>query len=250
MSRASRWQRFYERADIVSYYSSSDALKDAEPAILERMVSAGLDRMSMLDLGVGTGRTTLHFGARAHEYVGVDVARGMIEACRERFRGPEWSHASFEVCDARDMRMVDAERFDFALFSWNGLDAVGGEEDRLRALREIERVCAPGATFCFSSHNLASLHAANGAGRAKAALLRLVNPSGAKLERMGSAPIVDTRRGLRLFRNHYIRPQEQLRQLEEVGFRDPVALTATGEEVRGDGLRDLDNQWLYYLAWR
>lgn len=250
MSWASRWQRFYERPDIVRYYSSSVALKDAEPAILERMVSSGLDRMSVLDLGVGGGRTTVHFGPRAREYVGIDVSRGMVEVCRERFRGPEWRHASFEVCDARDMRMLGAQRFDFVLFSWNGLDAVGDEEDRLRALREIERVCAPGATFCFSSHNLASLQAANGAGRARTALLRLVNPTGAKLDRMASGLIADTRRGLRLFRNLYIRPLEQLRQLEEVGFRDPVALAATGEEVRGEALRDLHNQWLYYLAWK
>jgi hypothetical protein len=65
---------------------------------------------------------------------------------------------------------------------------------------------------------------------------------------MGSALIADARRGLRPLRNFYIRPQEQLAQLEAVGFSDPVALTATGDEVRGEAVTTLGNHWLYYCC--
>jgi ubiquinone/menaquinone biosynthesis C-methylase UbiE len=148
------------------------------------------------------------------------------------------------------MRMFEDGRFDFVLFSWNGLDMVGGEEERLSALREIQRVCAPGASFAFSSHNLASLRRRFSRRTARTTVLRALNPSRSKIDRMGSGLIADARRGLRPMRNFYIRPPEQLRQLEAAGFRDPVALTEAGEKVPAEALDQLDNDWLYYLCRR
>jgi ubiquinone/menaquinone biosynthesis C-methylase UbiE len=267
-----RWRAYYEAEKIVQEHASLFELKDAEPAVLERMVDAGLARMSMLDIGVGAGRTTLHFAPRAAAYLGIDIANSMIAGCRSRFSGPGWGHTSFEVCDVRDMRMLERERFDFVLFSWNGLDMAGGEEMRLKALREIERVCAPGATFCFSSHNLASVRGylsfrdtarriaktrpstfqaplAWVKGLAETALVRTLNPSTSKLDGMASAVLFDkVWHGYGPLRNYFIRPREQFRQLEGVGFREPVVLTVAGTDVAGEALESLDNHWLYYMC--
>src|SRR3989338_8328332 len=43
--------------------------------------------------------------------------------------------------------------FDYALFSFHGLDYLFPEEQRTRALHEIHRVLKPGGLFAFSSHN-------------------------------------------------------------------------------------------------
>jgi SAM-dependent methyltransferase len=261
----SRWTRHHEARGVVRQYSSFTELTDAEVAILER-VAGGAAQMRMLDAGVGAGRTTLHCAPHFGEYVGIDISEGMISACRARFSGAEHAHVSFEVADVRDMSRLDDERFDFVLFSWNGLDEVGDEHDRVRALGEIKRVCARGAAFAFSSHNLqgigryvslrAQIDRARSfggpvplvTGAAWGALLRVANPPRSKLDRMPSAEILDTRRPLT--RNFYIRPQAQIQQLLEVGFRDPIVFASAGEEVPAEALPELRDHSLYYLCWK
>lgn len=71
----------------------------------------------------------------------------MIERSRRRFPG-----VSFQLVDARDLSAFPDGSFDFVLFSFNGIDAVG-HEDRLRVLREVHRVLDAGGLFAFSSHN-------------------------------------------------------------------------------------------------
>src|SRR5262249_12955489 len=126
-------------------------LQPPEETIL-RLLLPGLATARMLDLGVGGGRTTLHFAKWVHEYVGADYSPSMITACQKRFSGYP-AHISFQVCDARALGLFESASFDFVLFSFNGLDYVG-HDDRLKILQEIRRVGNPGGHFCFSSHNL------------------------------------------------------------------------------------------------
>jgi SAM-dependent methyltransferase len=44
-------------------------------------------------------------------------------------------------------------RFEAALFMFNGLMQIPGRESRRAALRELARVCAPGAPFIFTTHD-------------------------------------------------------------------------------------------------
>jgi ubiquinone/menaquinone biosynthesis C-methylase UbiE len=102
---------------------------------------------TVLDLGCGTGRTTGVLDEMGFEVVGVDVSEPMVSRARQLFPDIE-----FRSGDARDLQFDD-ERFDYVLFSFNGLDYVKPEGDRYVALREIWRVLKPGGTFAFSSHN-------------------------------------------------------------------------------------------------
>ena len=75
--------------------------------------------MKMLDIGVGGGRTTLHFAPLVKEYVGIDYSQNMIKACQERF-----AQVSFQTADARSMGIFKDSTFDFILFSYNGIDYI------------------------------------------------------------------------------------------------------------------------------
>src|SRR6266540_4087351 len=140
------------REDVVAEYTSFEFLFEPERAILQEIRSR-LAGMRMLDIGVGGGRTTQFFIEHVGEYVGVDYSPTMIQACSRRFEG-QGDHVSFHVMDARDLGALQSESFDFVLFSFNGLDLVGEDQDRLRALEEIHRVCRDGGLFCFSSQNM------------------------------------------------------------------------------------------------
>jgi SAM-dependent methyltransferase len=102
----------------------------------------------VLDLGVGTGRTTPLLLQLSEDHVGLDYAPEMIRLCRERFPG-----VSMVVGDARAMPDFADGRFALVVFSFNGIDMVD-DEDRLKVLAEVRRVLRPGGAFLFSSHNL------------------------------------------------------------------------------------------------
>lgn len=257
---AQRNEDVYRRSDVAAGYARQADLYPPEQAILE-LVAPHLANARMLDLGVGGGRTTVHFAHRVAQYVGADYSDEMVRRCRERFATYP-PHVSFAVCDARDMRLFPASAFDFVLFSFNGIDYVS-HDDRARIFAEVRRVCVPGGWFAFSSHNLnacgdlfdwrriVSLDPRHARRTVKRLLLRLVYNAGTSKSMIDAAPyaiINDGAHGRRL-RTYYIRPQTQIAQLQS-GFSDVrVFSTATGAALAQDAtLAAVDEPWLYYLC--
>ena len=105
------------------------------------------NRLCILDMGIGLGRTTWYLKEFFHEYHGIDYSAQMVELSRKRF--PE---LDIRLCDARDLSPFEAESMDFVLFSFNGLDTVD-HEGRMLVLTETARVLKSKGLFVFSSHN-------------------------------------------------------------------------------------------------
>lgn len=209
----------------------------------------------MLDLGVGGGRTTPHFIGAVREYVAVDYAPRMVDACRRRF--PD--HAgSFHVGDARELSSLGLGHFDFVFYSYNGIDYMD-HEDRLATLVEVRRVSRPGSWFCFSSHNLRSLghklrphwswNPASVVGSVKTALLlRLLNaPSRLADWQVRPQSVV---RDLPRTETYYVAPSEQVVQLSNAGFSDIRMFSSDdGEELVGVAAAERSTAgWIYYLC--
>lgn len=134
----------FESEQLVRDYES-DGLTPAEGLMVERWIPRGA---KVLDLGVGTGRTTAALAAIASDYVGVDLSRAMVARARERHPGHR-----FEVGDAAKLDAFDSGAFDAVVFSYNGLDYLHPEPRRRAALQEIRRVLAPGGVAILSTHN-------------------------------------------------------------------------------------------------
>jgi len=239
-------QRTYESTYAVQEYAALTALQPPEQTILD-IVRPRLPEWRMLDLGVGGGRTTLAFAEHAATYVGVDYSAGMIDTCRARFGDKPWQ---FQLADARDLPFDDAS-FDFALFSYNGIDAVP-HDDRGRVLGETYRVLREGGLFAFSSHNLAhapTLLSLTPTLDPRAILrqlwLRRANPPPGQLS--GRDWVVLRDRGLRGgVESYYVRREEQVRQLAAAGFGQVQVFQLDGR-VAQVGATD---PWLYYLCAR
>lgn len=238
--------RYYVTDRAVEEYASYDHLMESEAAILELLRSEGLGEMRMLDLGVGGGRTTLHYAPHAGEYHGLDYSAPLVEACRRRFADRAWDHVTWIIGDARALAYED-DFFDFVMFSWNGLDAVGDEPDRMRALHEIRRVLRPGGRFLFSAHNLE--YAVGRQSLPRWILRRLLNPRLRAIASRPAARIVDERVGITFESHYYIRPAAQLEQLRSAGFSDAVALRPDGAPVPDPAPGEFETRhWLYYLC--
>ncbi|MFN8016940.1 MAG: class I SAM-dependent methyltransferase, partial [Acidimicrobiales bacterium] len=101
----------------------------------------------ILDLGVGTGRTTPWLAERGSSYLAIDYAPAMVEAAQRLHPGRD-----IRVGDAADLSFVEDGSVDVVVFSYNGIDYLD-DEARHRALDEVVRVLVPGGTYVFSTHN-------------------------------------------------------------------------------------------------
>lgn len=280
MSRESPVEHF-ERSDVVEEYASFDFLLGPEEALL-REHAAKLPGWRMLDLGVGAGRTSVHFMDRVASYVGIDYSAAMVQRCVERFAGRIPPTASFEQADARTLEQFGDGSFDLVLFSFNGIDTVGDRRDRERALAAIARVCAPSGLLCLSSHNLlwfrrsisplrAAAEYAPAARRDRRAPLRA---AGAALRRRRlnagrgdlrhEGVIVEERPRYELQRKFYATPDErmtitrysttpkrQVRRLRDAGFEHVRIQSRDATVVPAANTRALAReQWLHYVCRR
>ena len=250
----------YETKEIVKRYSTQDYLLKPEKTMLD-MFKTKFKNMSMLDIGVGGGRTTQYFAQLTKEYVGIDYSKKMIDVCNKRF--PKHSKKiSFRLCDVRYMDMFNDNHFDLIFISENGLDYIS-HEDRLNALREIKRVGKKGGFFYFSTHNLQtidkllsiklSLHPSTIARNiVRYLLLRLLNKNFKELKNKKYTTMNDGAHQFRLS-TYYIKPLEQVKQLSSLGFKNVrVYSLKNGKEIikktdiykTSDGL----HHGLYYLC--
>jgi len=139
----------YYIPEVISHYASLNYLTPCEQLLFRTYITTG---MSVLDLGVGGGRTTASLSRVAEHYVGVDYSEAMIRACRRKF-----PNLNFVLADAADLSMFDDCSFDSVVFSFNGLDSIRPRAKREQCVRECCRVLRPRGIFVFSSHNPRSI---------------------------------------------------------------------------------------------
>lgn len=254
-------RRLYEKPAISARYARQSALQPAEAAILRRYAGE-ISARRILDLGVGGGRTTPFLLELSRDYVGVDYSGEMIERCRRRFPGVRFEHA-----DARDLSRFADGSFDFILFSYNGIDAVG-HADRLTIFAEVRRVLADSGLFVVSSHNrnfpiprpwavrhLAVnpvRHPVGFACRCAAYLAGIRNYRRNAASTTATdeyCTMVDSAYRYSLVHYH-IALAAQLRQLERLGF-DPVAVVGIdGRPIERHESETVPDPWLQYVCRR
>ncbi len=137
--------RIFDSAAVVGGYAARAGLFPSERVLFGEFLRAGT---RVLDLGVGTGRTTPDLRALASRYVALDYSPQMIAALREAFPGVE-----AVVADASDLSSFEDGSFDAVVFSFNGIDYLHPEAKRQRCLDEMARVLATGGVAILSSHN-------------------------------------------------------------------------------------------------
>jgi SAM-dependent methyltransferase len=104
----------------------------------------------ILDIGCGYGRTTKPLFDMGYDVVGIDIVPKMIGDAKK-----ENPQIDFRIMSATSLDFPDSY-FDYAIFSFNGIDYIYPESRRFEALKEIYRVLKPGGLFVLSSHNKAS----------------------------------------------------------------------------------------------
>ena len=105
---------------------------------------------SILDLGCGSGRTTIPFYRAGHSVIGVDITPEMIEVALSVSKAKNLK-IDYRIGDATQLEFSD-NTFDGAIFANNGWAQIPGMANRQKALNETYRVLKPGGIFIFTSH--------------------------------------------------------------------------------------------------
>ena len=144
--------KVYEDVDHVNSYLKEKDLQKPEQNILKKY-SDKFKNAILLDIGIGTGRTTYHFAPIVDTYIGTDISQGMINGAKTNFKN---QNLEFLVSDARSMPEFSDNTFDVVFFSFNGLDYIEIDE-RILFFNEVKRICKPNALLVFSTHNILNI---------------------------------------------------------------------------------------------
>ena len=208
----------YTLPQVVKKYSTKKELQPAEKQILQKYYSL-ISGSVMLDLGVGTGRTTPFFSEICKEYYGTDYSFTMIKECKRKFK-----NLAFYVMDTRKLSFPD-NYFDFVLYSFNGLDYVN-LAGRLKSLQQINRVLKPNGLFVFSTHNLRSV---------------IINPK-QKFKIIKDGVFRNT------IKTFYILPEKAVEQVNNFGFEVIDAYENKGKRIDLKSIKETKSTWVYFVC--
>lgn len=139
----------FNNKDTVEFYNSYKGLQDCESYIVNKYFTK--NPLSVLDIGIGVGRTTSVIKNLCSIYIGIDYAQNMILEAKQNF--PD---LDLRVMNANDLSFKD-QSFDILLFSFNGIDYFPDDLSRSLFFKEAKRVLKKDGLLIFSSHNLKCL---------------------------------------------------------------------------------------------
>jgi len=223
----------------------------AERSVFDRE-RALIETGPVVDIGIGAGRTTGFLAPLCRHYVGIDYSPAMIAHCRRLFM--ESDALRLILADAASMPMLDSASFKFILFSFNGIDSVD-HPHRLRILREVHRLLAPGGRFAFSAHNRFFSGIQRAPQFRRPLRLRGIARTGveflnhwrARRENFacGEYEMINDPPHLFSVITYYIDRRAQIAQLGREGFRVLAVFGADGRELNDDADETLSPNFTY-----
>ncbi|OZC95496.1 SAM-dependent methyltransferase [Rhodococcus sp. 06-235-1A] len=134
-------------AAYVEYAGPTDGFLDRGEAAALVAAASGARGTPVLDVGVGSGRTTALLRLISDQYVAIDYAPNMVDAFRRNF--PD---LQANVADARNLADFGDGEFGLIVFSNNGIDTVTHDERSL-VLGEFRRLLTESGVLVFSTLN-------------------------------------------------------------------------------------------------
>jgi SAM-dependent methyltransferase len=136
----------YSLKGIAPYYAR-EPLFPPEIQIFIKHKSEFTDK-TVLDIGVGTGRTSKYLAPFCKRYVGIELNKDMLDLFSENLPQIE-----LVQCDMREFYKLNKDKFDFVLGPYSAFDALN-HVDRVKMFHNLHAMMQPNGMFAFATHNL------------------------------------------------------------------------------------------------
>lgn len=251
-----RTSNIFEQPSLVQLVTKRRSLDRAEESIL-KINRQKMSDWRMLDVGIGTGRTTPFFSPFVRQYTGIDNSDAMLEVARKNYS--ELPNVRFMKSDTRDLSLFEDNSFDFILCSYHGLDSLS-MTDRDIAMKELRRVGRKWSKLCINMHNIHHLPQLfsfrlgfnfllwpSEYKRVHEVMRR--NPDLSELMKGNYAKVYDGNLGFDIMQK-YIRPEYQMDLLKELDYINiEVYSNSTGNRIKYPTDWSLyTDQYLYFLC--